>query len=136
MPDMACFIGLNPSIADDKVDDATIKRLIGFCKRWELDGFHVVNLFALRSTDPKRLRTHALPIGQGNNIRIMEAAIGSTLVVPMWGADVMVRHRGPHVVRMLAANDIAMWCFGKTAAGYPRHPVRLPYSVARVPFIV
>ena len=39
---LALFIGLNPSIADDEIDDPTIRRCIGFAKRERFGGFIIV----------------------------------------------------------------------------------------------
>lgn len=49
------FIMHNPSTADANEDDPTIRRCIGFAKRWGYGGIYVGNLFAFRATDPKDL---------------------------------------------------------------------------------
>lgn len=46
------FIGLNPSTADEHADDPTIRRCLGFAKRWGYGELVMLNLYALRSTDP------------------------------------------------------------------------------------
>src|SRR5688572_12557148 len=46
------FVGLNPSTADDEKDDPTIRRCIGFAKRWGYGGVVMLNLFAYRATRP------------------------------------------------------------------------------------
>ena len=40
------FIMLNPSSADSKKDDPTIRRLISFSKKWGYGGFKVCNLYS------------------------------------------------------------------------------------------
>ena len=50
------FIGLNPSTADEEVDDKTIRKCIGYAKRWGYGKLIMVNLFAFRSTDPSMLK--------------------------------------------------------------------------------
>lgn len=58
------FIGLNPSSADGRRDDATLRRLIGFADGWGYGGVEVVNLFAWISADPAALRQSAEPKGR------------------------------------------------------------------------
>lgn len=50
------WIMLNPSTADGRVDDPTLKRIIGFSWRWGFDGLVVVNLYPYRSSKPSALR--------------------------------------------------------------------------------
>jgi hypothetical protein len=42
------FIGLNPSTADEKQDDPTIRRCIGFAKAWGYGAMCMTNIFAWR----------------------------------------------------------------------------------------
>ena len=81
----ACFIALNPSTADEMQDDPTIRRMIGFAKNWGLDGLHVANIFALRSTDPRALRKHHAPIGTYNDANIVHLTRNAVTVVACWG---------------------------------------------------
>ena len=41
------FVGLNPSTADESVDDPTIRRCKGFAADWGYGGLIMANLFAL-----------------------------------------------------------------------------------------
>jgi hypothetical protein len=51
------FVGLNPSTADAMQDDPTIRREVDFARRWGYDWYLKGNVYAYRSTDPKRLYT-------------------------------------------------------------------------------
>ena len=52
------FLLLNPSDASATRDDPTLGRLMDFAHRWGCSDLVVVNLFALVSSDPARLREH------------------------------------------------------------------------------
>ena len=56
------FVMLNPSTADEKNDDPTIRRCINFAKDFGAGGIYVVNLFPLRATNPNELLINDLII--------------------------------------------------------------------------
>lgn len=60
----AVFVMLNPSTADDQVDDPTIRKCVGFATRWGHTGIRVANLYGWRATDPRDLWSAADPVGQ------------------------------------------------------------------------
>ena len=135
------FIMLNPSTADHEQDDPTIRRCVGFAKSW--DGAHVtvVNLFALRATDPAELLTHPEPQGPHNLATVREhlrltAELGG-YVIAAWGAHKASRQRGVGaraiIEAIIAHRDV--WCLGKTQDGSPRHPlyVRADQPLVRWP---
>ena len=68
------FVGLNPSTADHKDDDPTIRRVIGFSKDLGFERLMVGNVFALRSVDPSALKTHDAPVGPDNYRHLAEMA--------------------------------------------------------------
>src|SRR5690349_19999422 len=86
---VAPFIMLNPSTADAQTDVATIRTVKGLCRRWGCGRLQVINLFALRSTDPSALRLAGDPVGPENVEWIgmaMHTARGG-LVVCAWGTE-------------------------------------------------
>ena len=64
------MIGLNPSTPDESLDDPTIRKCIGYARRWGLGGLHMLSLSALRSTDPKNIMAAAEPVGPDNKKRL------------------------------------------------------------------
>ena len=66
------FVGLNPSTADEHIDDNTVRRCINISKR---DGFGemvMLNTFAYRSTDPSALSSQLDAEGKLNDSYILE----------------------------------------------------------------
>lgn len=128
LPSVA-FIGLNPSTADESVDDPTIRRCVGFAKAWGYGRMVMVNLFAYRATDPTQLRRWDIePVGARNDVFLYALPIHSDLVVAVWGVhgtylgrDVVVRQRLPnlHYLRL-------------TQGGQPSHPLYLPGDLTPV----
>jgi hypothetical protein len=125
----ATWIMLNPSTADAEQDDPTIRRCIGFTKAWGLGGLTVVNLFALRSTDPKALTFARDPVGPGNDEAIHDAAVGARVVVCAWGAHATAKDRAAQVLDLLDATLHTPMCLDRTKDGQPRHPLYMSKEV-------
>ena len=128
---------LNPSTADHRRNDPTITRLAGakgFARRFGMGGIAVVNLFALRSTNPRALRDHADPVGPHNDAFIRQAADTGGLVVAAWGAGGVLQDRGLQVTGALARAGIQLTALGVTSTGQPRHPLYLPGTAALAPY--
>jgi hypothetical protein len=120
------WILLNPSKADAQIDDPTIRKCIGFSKRWGYGGMRVVNLFAFRATCPDDLFAAADPIGPRNN-KILRSASTSDCIVA-WGNHGNHRNRAAEVLATLQGR---LDCLGVTNLGQPKHPVRLAYATPR-----
>lgn len=119
-----CWVMLNPSTADEVNDDPTIRRVLGFSESWGCTHIDVVNLYALRATNPKELFAHLDPVGPENDEWIKEAAAGAELIVAAWGAHKMAS--GDRVQKVWNCAGRNLWCLGVTKSGAPRHPLYLP----------
>ena len=126
------WVMLNPSTADANVDDATIRRCIGFAKKWGFGGINVVNLFAYRATDPRELLRADDPVGP-ENVDMLRRVLAPVVVA--WGAGLPKNPKVGFLVDILkesAERDgYGWWCLGRTLGGEPRHPLRLNYSTKR-----
>jgi hypothetical protein len=130
-------IMLNPSTADHRHNDPTITRLAGangFARSFGMGGIVVVNLFALRSTNPRALRDHTDPVGPHNDAFIRQAAATGALVVAAWGAGGVLQDRGLQVAGALARAGIRLTALGVTSTGQPRHPLYLPGNAPLAPY--
>lgn len=136
--DPLVVVGLNPSTADETIDDPTIRRCIGFAKREGLGGLVMLNMYALRSTDPAGLGLVANPVGVDNVETIARWARRPVRMVAAWGAHRAARARDAETVRAIVANRPAgfvLECFGTTAEGFPRHPLYLPKSAPILTYV-
>lgn len=126
------FCMLNPSTAAGEVesDDATVKKIQRIAARLGYGGIRVVNLFALRSRDPKALLAWEDPIGPGNDAAILAEAIAGNRIVCAWGSGTtgpmrrLIRERVLRVLRILGSYQL--YALHECADGEPGHPLYLP----------
>lgn len=131
----ALFVMLNPSAADARKDDPTIRRCSGFAHKLGFGGFVVVNLFAFRATHPKDLFQAADPVGPDNNRYIEYAVRVADEVICGWGANAETRTgklRAEVVLDIIRKAGKRPKALKLTARGIPSHPLRLPYSCTLV----
>lgn len=128
--DAVLFVGLNPSIADAKSDDPTIRRLIGFAQGWGFGGMHVCNLFAYRTPDPSVLFKAADPVGRYNNRYIRKMKKISSMTVLMYGNYGKRLHRHEEILKRIANP----YCVKVSKGGMPMHPLYLKYTEQPLPY--
>ncbi len=118
----ACvFIGLNPSTADENIDDPTIKKCIKFSMRWGLGALCMLNLFAWRATDPREMIKCDKPRGEDNDAIILKATARCPLVVAAWGVKGGHQDRDVEVLTLLREQKIV--CLDVTDGMFPKHPL-------------
>ena len=132
-----CWIMLNPSTADHRSDDATLRRI----RRYSLDaGFGwltVGNLWSYRATAPGDLATWL----DGNSLRreysrdndayIHSMARRAERIVVAWGNAGAWFKRGDQMLDGLAPYPVC--ALALTQAGQPGHPLRLPRGFSPIP---
>lgn len=131
------FFGINPSTADATEDDATVRKWIGFTKKWGGSRFIVGNVFAYRATKVATLATVDRPAGQENVGHLFEIMRDADVLVPCWGDSAKVpKHlRGEFaamLLRLIESGKPVMH-LGLTKGGDPKHPLMLGYDTALVP---
>lgn len=132
------FFGINPSTADANVDDATVRKWIGFCKRWGASRFIVGNAFAYRATDVRELAKAEDPHGPDIGDHITAIIEEADILVPCWGNTTKVPPKLQEffdvLIDALVSSEKPVKCFGLTKAGDPMHPLMLGYSTPLVPW--
>ena len=129
-----CWIMLNPSIADAAVDDPTIRKCVGFSRRWGFGSIDVLNLYTYRATSPNELRRAGCPNGE-----FADAVIKSVLgeyterVVYGWGTNARV-DREVAVDALVRSQGFEPMALAVCQGGQPGHPLYLPYETPPVPF--
>jgi hypothetical protein len=122
------FLMLNPSTADAFVLDPTVKRCVAFARALGADVLEVVNLFALRSTDPRELYKRTFGSRGDDHAacnEIIAACTGARWVIAGWGTHGALDHRGDIVRSMLRHSGVALHHLGLNKDGSPKHPLYL-----------
>lgn len=124
------FIGLNPSTADAKDDDSTIKKCVKYAKKWGYGGIIMSNLFAYRTPEPHLMKKAPDAIGHENDEYIKLLADKSAIVIAAWGND------GEYLGRSdLISNLIPnLQCLKINKTGQPAHPLYLNGDLKPLPY--
>lgn len=137
------WLMLNPSkaagtdpLTGKLINDPTLRKCIGFTDRMGFRRLMLVNLYALRSTDPALLLAHAEPVGPKNDQHLSMLAARASRVVVGWGAfePKFLAPRVAHVRSLLGSKSLI--CFGANADGSPGHPLFIKYEAQPRPWPV
>ena len=115
------FIGLNPSTADEGMDDPTIRRCSGYAQHWGYGGFMMVNLFAYRTTLPSNLKKVKYPVGKDNDKYIVKLSKKADITVAAWGNNGNLYRRDKQVLSLVPN----LMCLKVNKSGQPAHPLYL-----------
>jgi len=124
----AMIVGLNPSRADESIDDPTIRRVRHLAASWGFGGIYMLNLFAWITPYPEELENCEDPIGD-NDCKLEAYALKCEEVVFAWGAN-EVRGRDDFAVKKFPNAK----CIARNADGTPKHPLYVKQGVELVRF--
>jgi hypothetical protein len=127
-PSYLNVIGLNPSTADESVDDPTIRKCVGFAKRFGFGALCMTNLFAYRATDPDVMKVAEDPEGPMNNDHIIQSFKGAGLAIAAWGVHGAFRRRDIEVLELFYWTKLNLHCLRRNRDGSPGHPLYIPYT--------
>ena len=153
------MIGCNPSTADSKDDDPTIRKVMQIAKRKNYGGIYMGNLYAFKATDPNMLKATAYfkssfgdkgldyVIGpmtdyylklMANKAKTVVFAYGNISVSGWWSFvnSAMAKERAKEVFQMMKKKKGRVYAFRLTHAGVPWHPLYLSPMDPLVPFTI
>lgn len=133
---MLLFVMLNPSVADDRIDDATIRRCATFSDSHGYGGFYVANLFAYRATKPADLKRAGYPVGPESDAHLRRLLSQCGDVCVAWGANAANLERPQIVLPMIRSFGIVPRCLAITRSGHPQHPLMLASACRLHPFTI
>ena len=132
------FMLLNPSTADAAKDDATIRKCMAYSKRWGYGGIVVINLYAFRSRDPKKMLACDDPVGPHNDRWILlwweQARRTGAPIIAGWGNNAQ-QDRVRWILRLASECGIVLNTLemGRYA---PKHPLYLRNECLPIPIKV
>ncbi len=88
------IIGLNPSTADEKKLDATMRKILSFCENNDFDGFIMTNLYPQRTAKPSLLSDKIDEKIVSKNLEEIEKSLSklkNPTVLCCWGNNVYER---------------------------------------------
>lgn len=119
------FVGLNPSVASEHLDDNTVRKCINIARREGFGQIVMLNAYAYRSTDPSALKTFAAPEGELNDKYVLEECRTASKIVVAWGSHASDQR---HSTLINLLDDFTLWCFAKNKDGKPKHPLYIPLN--------
>lgn len=123
------FIGLNPSTADETIDDPTLNKCIRYARSWGYSGVVMANLFAFRATAPSDMKSAIDPVGPDNDKWLTSLAEDAHLVVAAWGNHGSFLERSEQVATLISE----FYCLKLNKSGQPAHPLYQAAQLLPVP---
>ena len=97
-----------------------------FSTQWGFSTVEIVNLFAVRGTDPGVIKTTKDPVGPENDAHIASRARAADVVICAWGTNGRYKGRDEHVYNILKRTNPMVFALGMSKSGHPKHPLYLP----------
>lgn len=136
-------IGINPSIANDKTADPTIRKVMGFAEGNGFDSFVMLNLYPQRTPYPADLHLNMDTSITNQNLKSISGLLEkfeNPTVLAAWSERIIVRDYLKNCLKGIFETSkkynvkwIKLGEFTKT--GHPRHPLYAPYALALTDFI-
>ncbi len=127
------FIGLNPSVADERQDDNTVRKCINIARRDGYGSIVMLNAYAYRSTDPKALTTQPNVVGIHNDEHIAKECQDADKIVVAWGNHA-TDDRHTTLLKVLEGRQL--WCFAKNNNGKPKHPLYVSLKASLIKYSI
>lgn len=138
---LLAVVGLNPSTATHEVSDPTVTRVTKRAGQLGFDGLVMLNLFSVRSTDPRGiLEDEGWSGGELHDQVLVDAVSNAGLVLAAWGGPYqprklgrLVEERARKVAAMLGEHR-TLHALAVMKSGAPRHPLYLSYDLQPKPW--
>ena len=130
------FVMLNPSTADEKQEDPTIRRCIAYAEAWGYRELIVLNIFALRATDPRELYRASDPVGPDNYANFQNVLLRADRVICAWGNHATLKGQGVIAYHWIRQANHRPYALNLTKRGMPIHPLHQPRDIKPFPITI
>ena len=129
---------LNPSTADQKELDTTIKGLVKRAKLWGYGAVIIINLFAFRATKPPDMLAAKDPVGPDNDLVISmvfkKAMDDGSPIICGWGKDGNRFGRNVQFVAQAEALEVKLMALEINQDNTPKHPLYIKHEIRPSPW--
>ena len=133
---MAC--GCNPATATRHGSDKTVSKLVNVARQWGFTRLLMANVFSYCDKNPANLKVPGLVLWDRHTDRFLKTMVANAQAfLCCWGAPAvdLNANRCAEIEAMLRATHKPLFCLGYLqSADIPKHPRRLKYPAAQVPF--
>lgn len=135
-------VGLNPSTADEKSPDPTLRKVMGFAEKNGFDSFVMLNLYPQRATYPNDLHKEIDKNLMSENLSRIEKLFKNDedfTILASWSEKVKMRKYFSECIKTLYDKtkrpNISWVKIGNlTKKGHPRHPLYSSYDLELTEF--
>lgn len=124
------IIGFNPSMANSNIPDRTMDSVLRLASFNGYDGFVMLNLYPLRSTNPKSLPLLMDDVLHRNNIGYIKEALNkypNSDILLAYGNLMNIRpftrNIAKEIIAMLQSHNRNILCIRRLVSGNPMHPL-------------
>ena len=130
-------VGLNPSTANEKVPDPTIRKVMGFAERKGFDSFVMINLYPQRATNPNDLHQDIDNNLLSENLKYISNLLENEqefVMLASWSEKVKLRKYFGECIKSIHSitkkPNVSWVKLGElTKRGHPRHPLYSRYDL-------
>lgn len=131
--EMICFIGLNPSTANEDENDPTIKSCMRIARNQNAGGIYMVNLFSYITAYPDVLVANFNDaVNPKTNLYIDSSFRACHKIICAWGRWPFAHTRKKEIEHLIAEDpyfENRVYCLGKNQDGSPKHPLYIKSDI-------
>lgn len=120
------WVLLNPSTADESVNDRMVQRCLAYTKTRHFDALVILNLFAYRAKDPALMKTARDPVGPWNRVAFKKYITRGQPVICAWGRGGEHHGQDAIVKSWIKKGGGQPFVLRMIKGGHPGHVARLP----------